>query len=117
MRRTAVLLTMLFAMLWQSVALARIGSPVNPLADLEHAALHWQGAGHHHGDDGSYQVDNSSESIQHVVTDHAGAPLALASSPSQAFLPVGSTTPASLDNLAVPDPTLGRLLRPPRPAA
>ena len=117
MRRTAVLLTMLLAMLWQSVALARIGSPVNPLADLAHAALHWQDAGHHHGDDGSYQLDDSSESIHHVVTDHAGAPLALASSPSHAFLSVGSATPPSLDNLAVPDPTLDGLLRPPRPSA
>ena len=115
MRRTAILLTMLFAMLWQSVALARIGSPVNPLADLAHAALHWQGAGHHHHDDGSYQLDDSSESIQHVVTDHAGAPLALAPSPCHAVPSTGSATPVSLDNRAVPDPTLDGLLRPPRP--
>lgn len=117
MRRTAILLTMLFAMFWQSVALARIGSPVNPLADLAHAALHWQGAAHHHGDDGSYQLGDCSESVQHVVTDHAGASLALESSPSHDFSCVGSATPASLDSMSVPDPTLDGLLRPPRPTA
>jgi len=42
MRRVAVLLIVLIAMLWQSVAMARIGSNVNVLVDAEHAALHWQ---------------------------------------------------------------------------
>ena len=33
---------MLLAILLQSVAMGRVGSTVNPLADFEHATLHWQ---------------------------------------------------------------------------
>jgi hypothetical protein len=31
--------------------------------------LHWQLTAHHHHDDGSVAVDDSGESIQHVVAD------------------------------------------------
>ena len=48
MRCFVVLLVMLFAVLWQMVAVARPGSTLNALADLEHSALHWQDEGHHH---------------------------------------------------------------------
>jgi hypothetical protein len=54
MRRSAVVFVVVFAMLWQSVAMARIGSTVNVLADLQHAALHWQEQSHHHHEDGTY---------------------------------------------------------------
>lgn len=114
MRRTAVIVTMLLAMLWQSLALARIGSPVNALADLAHAALHWQGAAHLHMADGTYELDSSSDAIQHVVTDHTSASLALATSPSPAVLPASSAAPDNLHGTAVPDPLLDGLLRPPR---
>lgn len=117
MRRTAIVLTMLFAMLWQTVALARIGSPVNAIADLAHAALHWQDTGHHHHDDESYQVDDSSESTLHVVADHAGASLALETAPPRGVASAGAAAPCSTQQLAVPSPMLDGLLRPPRPHA
>ena len=57
---------MLLAMLWQSVALARVGSTVNVLVDLEQAALHWQDKSpHHHHDDWSPHAD------AHCVAAHA----------------------------------------------
>jgi hypothetical protein len=114
MRRSAVLLVMLFAMLWQSVALARAGSTVNALADLEHAALHWQEEGHHHHEDGSYHLDDSNESAQHVMTDHLNASLALAASSSHEFPPLGSAAPGGLREAAVPEPDIEGPLRPPR---
>lgn len=114
MRRTSVLLVMLFAMLWQSVALARAGSTVNALADMEHAALHWQEEGHHHHEDGSYHRDDSPESVQHVIADHVSASAALLVSTSHGIPPPGSTLPAGLLKAPVPDPDPEGLLRPPR---
>jgi hypothetical protein len=114
MQRTAILLVMLFAMLWQSVAMARIGSTVNALADPAHATLHWQGAAHHHHEDGSYHQDDSKESVQHVVTDHLNASLALTAATSQNFMPLRSVAPNGLNERLAPSPALDRLLRPPR---
>jgi hypothetical protein len=117
MHRAAVLLVMLFAMLWQSVALARVGSTVNVLADLEHAALHWQEQGHHHHEDGSYHLDDSKDSAQHVLGDHVTATTALLVTASHDFPPLGSAAPGGLHERLVPDPTLDGLLRPPRSRA
>lgn len=114
MRRSAILLVMLFAMLWQSVTMARPGSTVNALADLEHATLHWQGEAHHHHEDGSYHLDDSNESMQHVVTDHLSASLALAATTSHDFPPLGSAAPSDLHGTLVPDPALDGVFRPPR---
>lgn len=97
------------------MALARVGSSVNALIDLQHAALHWQGEAHHHHEDGSYHLDDSKESVQHVVTDHLSVSLAMAA-PSLHELPsLGSAAPGGLRATPVPNPTLDGLLRPPRP--
>jgi hypothetical protein len=114
MRRSAVLLVMLIAMFWQSMAFARIGSTVNALADPGHATLHWQEEGHHHHEDGSYHQDDSNESTQHVVMDHASASMALASAGAHDFPALGSAAPSGLNESLVPTPTLDGLLRPPR---
>ncbi|MCY7308544.1 MAG: hypothetical protein LH632_20900 [Rhodoferax sp.] len=117
MRRTAVLLVMLFAMFWQSLAVARIGSTVNALADLEHTALHWQGKSHHHHGDGSYHLDDSKESAQHVATDHLNAPLEMAAPSSHDFPPLGQAAPGGLHETPLPNPTPDGQLRPPRSRA
>jgi hypothetical protein len=114
MRRSTVLFVMLFAMLWQSVAFARAGSTANALADLGHAALHWQEEGHHHHEDGSYHLDESKESAQHVLSDHVSAAAALMVPASHDFPPLGSAAPGGLHERLVPDPMLDGLLRPPR---
>jgi hypothetical protein len=117
MYRFTVLLVMLLAILWQSVALARVGSTVNVIPDLEHAALHWQGQGHHHHDDGSHHMDDSNESAQHVLSDHVSATAALMVASSRDFPPMGSAAPGGVHKALVPDPTLAGLLRPPRSRA
>lgn len=114
MRRSAVIFVMLFTMLWQSVALARPGSTVNVLADLEHAALHWQEEGHHHHDDGTFHLDDSQASTLHVLSDHLTATTALLSAVSHHFPPSASARPGGLHDDRVPDPFLDGLLRPPR---
>ena len=114
MRRSTVLLVMLIAMLWQSMALARVGSTVNALADLVHVSLHWQETGHHHHEDGSYHLDDSNESARHILSDHVSSTAALTVASSHCFPPLGSTAPSDLLKILLPNPTLDGLLRPPR---
>jgi hypothetical protein len=117
MRRSLVVFVVLAAMLWQSVAMARPGSTVNVLADLEHAALHWQEEGHHHHDDGSVHVDDSQASKFHVLADHLTSATALPPAVSHHFAPIASSRPSGLHDPRVPDRFLDGLLRPPRPHA
>ena len=117
MSRTVVVLVTLFAMLWQSVALARIGSTVNVMADLEHAALHWQEEAHHHHQDGSYHLDDSKDSAQHVLCDHLAAVSALLVTSAHDFPSLGSAAPGGQHQRFGSDPTLDGLLRPPRSRA
>lgn len=105
---------MLFAMLWQSVGLARVGSTVNALGDLEHAALHWQEEGHHHHEDGSYHQDDSNDSARHLLSDHVTVTTALLVTGSHDFPSLGSTAPGGVHATPAPNPTLDGLLRPPR---
>lgn len=105
---------MLFAMIWQSVALARPGSTVNVLADLEHAALHLHEEGHHHNDDGSFHLDDSQASTFHVLSDHLTVTTALLPDTSHHFPANASARPGGLHGAPVPAPFLDGLLRPPR---
>ncbi|RVU43870.1 hypothetical protein EOE66_19635 [Rubrivivax rivuli] len=114
MRRSAVLFLMLAAMLWQSVAMARPGSSVNVLADLEHAALHWLEESHHHHDDGSFHLDDSPSSSFHVLSDHVACTIALLPAVSHHFPRSVSSQPGGLLPHRVADPFLDGLLRPPR---
>ena len=114
MRRSAVLLVMLFYMLLQAMALAQPTSTVNLLADLEHAAMHWEDEPHHHHDDGSYHRDDSQASKFHVFSDQLTVATALLPASSQNLLPIASARPCCHRSVSVPDPFLDGLLRPPR---
>src|SRR5687768_12722908 len=115
MRRSTVFLVMLIAMLWQSVASAQAGLNAHSLSDRAHAVLHMQEQGHHHHDDGSYHLDESTESSQHLLADQVGASVALPVEVTHDFSPRVSTAPVGLTDTPAPDPTLDDLLRPPRP--
>lgn len=114
MRRLAVLVLVLFAMLWQSVSMARVGATLNPRSDLAHLTLHLQGQSHHHHEDGSYHLDDSSESKQHMATDHQGASMVMEASSAHGVYSPRSAAPGGLHDTVAPDPTLDGLLRPPR---
>lgn len=114
MRRSAVLFVLLFALLWQSVAMARPGSTINLLADLEHAVLHWQQEAHHHHDDGSIHLDDSLAATFHVLGDHATVTTALIPTVAHHFPPCDSEPPGGMHDARVPAPFLDGLLRPPR---
>lgn len=114
MRRPAVLIALVFAMLWQSLALAHGGLRGSALGDLAHAALHWQGLSHHHLDDGSLQLDDSTESERHLATDHVCVSLAMAAPAAHQFPTLPSTAPRAAREAPAPTPTLDGPLRPPR---
>jgi hypothetical protein len=84
---------------------------------MAHAALHWQDKGHHHHEDGSYHLDESPESVQHVVSDHFSATLALLMTAAHDFPSLVSAAPGGLNKAAIPDPDPEGLLRPPRSSA
>lgn len=116
MRRSAILIAMLFAVLWQSVALARAGITVEALADLEHAVLHWQNEGHHHHDDGSFHVGDSEESARHLMADHVSVP-ALLLHATAPLLRLDEDAPGLRGVHVRPHPFLDGPLRPPRLSA
>jgi hypothetical protein len=69
MRCKFVLLLLVMAAFWQTIAIGgQVRAYGNP-EDLTHAMLHWEGRAHHHHADGSVTQDDSSESVQHVVAD------------------------------------------------
>ena len=113
MRRSAILITMLFAMLWQSVALARSGISAEALADLQHAVMHWQDEGHHHHDDGSYHLGDSDESTRHLMADHVNVPALLLITRAP-LLRLDEGAPGQWDARARPHPFVDGPLRPPR---
>lgn len=114
MRRSGFIVVLLFAMLCQSLALARTGSMLGAVADLPHFELHWQDEGHHHHEGGSNHFDDSAESVQHLVSDHVTAsdgPLTGVSSSVHRAL---STTPRPGDEEPGPHPLLDGAFKPPR---
>lgn len=117
MRRPAILLALLFAMLWQSVAVAHAGWMTAVGADLAHAVLHWNDEGHHHHDDGSYQLDDSRESAQHMLGDHVNATAVPMAAPVSLFPVLASAAPGGLRDARLPAPMPDGLLRPPRARA
>ena len=113
--RAVIAFVLLLTMLWQSFGLAHSGSTVAAAADLEHAKLSSQDEGHHHHDDGTYHVEDSADSVQHLLTDHVTAHLGLILVTATSFLPTGSARHGTDHPLASPHPDLDGLFRPPRP--
>lgn len=117
MCRVAVVLTVLVAIVWQAFALARLTTAPGAADDMAHALLHWHDISHHHHDDGDYHVDDSAESLAHVVADHLTVSAALPADAAAGIVPRAGCERTPLAARYVPDPFLDGLLRPPRPTA
>jgi len=104
-------------MLWQALAMAPAAAAwLDDAADIGHVALHVQEEGHHHHDDGSFAVDQSSDSVLHLVADHvAQSPIRPTLLP-MAALPAQSPAPDGQRARVTPAPFLEGPLRPPRVA-
>ncbi|ABX34381.1 conserved hypothetical protein [Delftia acidovorans SPH-1] len=111
MRKSLILVAVLFGMLWQSLAIA--GSAVYG-EDFEHTLMHWSEAGHHHHDDGSFHEADSDDASQHVALDAVLSLSALLPSMSLSLPPADAGQVLTLHDAAFPSPSPHRLRRPPR---
>jgi hypothetical protein len=100
------------ALVGQSFASARIAGPFSQDGGLEHVLLHAQGEAHHHHDDGSFHLDDSSESVVHVALDQGSS--TAASPDGSSALPVTAHALPAHEPRAGPAPFLEGPLRPPR---
>jgi hypothetical protein len=108
------LLFLLLSLFWQSVVFAGSLWVPERMEDRAHAALHWEQEAHHHHDDGSYHVEDSSEALAHVQFDGALQLTALLGGTlCPPALPTGSA-PADTCELHLPAPPPDGLRRPPR---
>lgn len=109
-----VLRAILFvSLLGQSFANSQAVPGLSLLADMQHAAMHWQDEGHHHHDDGSYHLDDSTDSAGHLLADHA-TPASIVAGSSPAWAPLAGAVLHPHEARAGPQPDLDGLLRPPR---
>jgi hypothetical protein len=114
MNRTLRSLLLIFAMVWQSMAMLSPLSIEKLAASIDHGILHTQEATHHHHDDASAHIEDTAEGLHHQHADSGMTTLGLlstitlsvSSAAPQAFVIALSTTRSS--------PTLEGLLRPPR---
>jgi hypothetical protein len=114
MNRTLRSLLLIFAIVWQSMAMLSPLSIEKIAASIDHGILHSQEATHHHHDDASAHIEDTAEGLHHQHADSGMTTLGLLSTITlslslaapQAFVAALSTTRSS--------PTLEGLLRPPR---
>lgn len=110
MNRTLRSLLLIFAIVWQSMAMLSPLSVEKLAASIDHG----QEATHHHHDDASAHIEDTAEGLHHQHADSGMTTLGLlstitlsvSSAAPQAFVIALSTTRSS--------PTLEGLLRPPR---
>ena len=114
MLRVLVLIAFLLANSWQPAALARVGSLVVGLADVQHTQLHAQQVAHQHHHDGSYQVDSSLEAAQHVMLDHLISCAVVGSLYSTRIPLSGGAALSSFNESFLMRHALDGLFRPPR---
>lgn len=114
MNRTLQALFLVFAILWQSLAML---SPIfieKSAATFEHALLHSQEATHHHHDDQSAHIEDTDEGLQHQHTDGGLQTLGLIPTMTADFPPLPPVSALAHLHKPSPSPTLDGLLRPPR---
>jgi hypothetical protein len=107
-------LFLLVALLWQSLAMAIPAGALQTLHDNGHDVLHWNGEAHHHHDDGSYDMDDSASSQQHLMADAAAQPSALVPSERVCVPPSRSPSPDVETKVLGPPPFIEGPHRPPR---
>ncbi|WP_424859209.1 MULTISPECIES: hypothetical protein [unclassified Tepidimonas] len=84
----------------------------------DHAVAHLLEQAHHHHDDGSVHVDDSDESVQHVMVDQwLGAPAMPAEPPALPHLRLVAASPPDHSISRIPTPYLEGPRRPPRSSA
>lgn len=114
MLRRALSLILLLALLWPPVASAGASLVADALGGLAHVQLHAHDVSHHHEADGAYEVDDSLESLLHMVADHLASPVALLPADVTVWVPAAAPVHAVAPQALMPHPFLRGPLRPPR---
>lgn len=114
MRSRLAIFLLALSLLSQGLAVVNLGVRASAPSDLMHHVLHWLGEAHHHHDDGSWQVDESAASSQHVAGDHLSHPVGLCHTGETLAAVMGGSVPSHTPSLGLPQPHLDGLLRPPR---
>lgn len=110
-------LGLLFAILWQTLAMVSPMSIAAKSMEYEHAILHTQVSDHHHHDDGSLHLEalDASPSHLHADTGYSGSGILPGAIAQELMAPLaGPGTDAANGG---PSPYLDGPLRPPRPLA
>jgi hypothetical protein len=83
--------------------------------DVRHAVAHLTDEAHHHHDDGSFHVDDSDESVQHLLVDlWLGAPAVPVGYAAMPALKLPAVAPPQIETTSSPPPFIEGLRRPPR---
>jgi hypothetical protein len=114
MTRRFLIYVAVLAFAWQTSPLVRAGTVVGTTGDFAHAVLHWTEAAHHHHGDGDYHQDASSESTQHLTTDHSSGSATLPPEERPHALEVVSDSALAHKSFSGTPPVLEGPLRPPR---
>ena len=113
MRRLATTAALILALVLQSVSAAVPTQVCSHAHDWDHTALHVQNVSHHHHGADSFHIDESSESVAHVLADQVGFSALLAVDRLPTLGRVGSVRHAHVLH-AAPQPPPDGPLRPPR---
>jgi len=114
MNRTLRSLLLIFAILWQSMAMLSPLSIEKIAASIDHGVLHSQEATHHHHDDASAHIEDTDEGLQHQHADSGLQTLGLTATMSAAFPSLSPVSNLTHLRKPSPSPTIDGLLRPPR---
>lgn len=115
--RRLVATVLLFFVFCQTLAVGAQGMTLGhaETEENQHALLHWEGVAHHHSENGSTHLDNSDESVQHMLTDMVlGAGAVLLPAPLASFLPERSPPPRAASESSGPLTYPDGPRRPPR---
>ena len=115
MRKRLIVLLLVLLNVWQvasAAGLSQFWVTQNPA--LDHAAMHWQGEAHHHDSDGSVHVDDSQDSLQHMMADCCFHHFGVIVAPAIVALDPLPQHVAQMAQSVPPAPYLDGLRRPPR---
>jgi hypothetical protein len=114
MRRRFAIVLLLLSAFWQAFAIAGQATAFADAQEIAHAVLHWQEEAHHHHDDGSVALDDSAESLEHVVADGCVGSSAVWATTSFTFAPAVGAPPLAVNELPRAGPHPDGPRRPPR---
>ena len=114
MQRASILLLVAASIFWQALIGPGQGGFTVAGEHMAHAVMHWLGTPHHHHEDGGHHLDDSKDSVRHVVFGGTIGSLALTTAVTMPILPVAAGAPSGDLRPEQPPPYLDPFRRPPR---